>query len=224
MLDPKTPPLAKPARHFCVQYLRSGSQLRRRSCNCSHFAGAKDDTIQSAILRFRRKIRSLGVEHGDLRLSNILWNEELKKALIIDFHRSSFNNRPKILISRERRHNVEDQPLKRVRLPGNANLRGPFITNHGDIRPANVTWNSELCGPMLIDFAQARLVRKRPLTNTRSDGTHSPYRRAEAAKRFRSCLILLDYGNEVLQLVSVILCATAVHSWGTYEQGQQFNL
>nr|KMM71964.1 hypothetical protein CPAG_08264 [Coccidioides posadasii RMSCC 3488] len=123
MLDPKTPPLAKPARHFCVQ----------------------------------RKIRSLGVEHGDLRLSNILWNEELKKALIIDFHRSSFNNRPKILISRERRHNVEDQSLKRVRLPGNANLRGPFITNHGDIRPANVTWNSELCGPMLIDFAQARL-------------------------------------------------------------------
>ncbi|TPX24673.1 hypothetical protein DIZ76_010107 [Coccidioides immitis] len=77
-----------------------------------------DDTIQSAISRSTRKIQSLGVEHGDLRLPNILWNEELKEALTIDFHRSSFNNIPKIVKSRKRRYNVEDQPLKRVRLPG----------------------------------------------------------------------------------------------------------
>ncbi|KAM5440953.1 hypothetical protein MferCBS31731_004092 [Microsporum ferrugineum] len=40
------------------------------------------------IKRSRRQLLNLGVVHGDLRDSNMLWNSELRKVLIIDFHRS----------------------------------------------------------------------------------------------------------------------------------------
>jgi hypothetical protein len=36
--------------------------------------------------RSRKEIHSLGVVHGDLSDGNILWNSELKRILIIDFH------------------------------------------------------------------------------------------------------------------------------------------
>ncbi|KAK9364330.1 hypothetical protein V1509DRAFT_636732, partial [Lipomyces kononenkoae] len=41
------------------------------------------------IERSRKEIRALGVVHGDFRYENILWNEELGRALIIDFHRAT---------------------------------------------------------------------------------------------------------------------------------------
>ena len=53
-----------------------------------------DKTIQCAISRSVKEIRSLGVLHQDLRLENILWNAELKRALIIDFHRCTLDHRP----------------------------------------------------------------------------------------------------------------------------------
>ncbi|KAH1548459.1 hypothetical protein KXX57_001745, partial [Aspergillus fumigatus] len=53
-----------------------------------------DKTIQRAISRSVREIRSLGVSHQDLRPENILWNAELKRALIIDFHRCTLDPRP----------------------------------------------------------------------------------------------------------------------------------
>lgn len=36
--------------------------------------------------RSRKEIRSLGVVHSDLNVGNLLWNSELKRILIIDFH------------------------------------------------------------------------------------------------------------------------------------------
>ncbi|KAJ5829134.1 uncharacterized protein N7525_007387 [Penicillium rubens] len=45
-----------------------------------------DKTIQHAISRSVKEIRSLGICHQDLRPENILWNAELERALIIDFH------------------------------------------------------------------------------------------------------------------------------------------
>lgn len=51
-------------------------------------------TIQRAISRSVKEIRSLGISHQDLRLENILWNTELKRALIIDFHRCTLDHRP----------------------------------------------------------------------------------------------------------------------------------
>ena len=43
------------------------------------------------IARSRKEIRALGVVHGDFRFENILWNAELGRALIIDFHRSKLD-------------------------------------------------------------------------------------------------------------------------------------
>jgi serine/threonine protein kinase len=53
-----------------------------------------DKTVQRAISRSVKEIRSLGIFHQDLRPENILWNAELKRALIIDFHRCTLNHRP----------------------------------------------------------------------------------------------------------------------------------
>ncbi|OJJ47661.1 hypothetical protein ASPZODRAFT_1739647 [Penicilliopsis zonata CBS 506.65] len=43
---------------------------------------------RAEIARSVKKIRKLGVVHGDLRLQNLLWNHELGRVMIIDFHRS----------------------------------------------------------------------------------------------------------------------------------------
>jgi hypothetical protein len=79
----------------------------------------RDESIQRAITRSERKIRALGVVHEDLQLENIMWNAELKRALIIDFHRCTLDNRPiyrrppslKRLLS-----GTEEREVKRVRV------------------------------------------------------------------------------------------------------------
>lgn len=50
--------------------------------------------LSHEIHRSDAEIRSLGVIHEDIRPGNILWNEELRRALIIDFHRSTLACRP----------------------------------------------------------------------------------------------------------------------------------
>lgn len=50
--------------------------------------------LRREIKRSNREIRALGVRHLDLRPDNILWNPELGRALIIDFHRSQLDSRP----------------------------------------------------------------------------------------------------------------------------------
>jgi serine/threonine protein kinase len=61
----------------------------------------------------------LGILHQDLRPENILWNAELKRVLIIDFHRCTFDNRPghKRLGSLKRlRSGPNERESKRVRV------------------------------------------------------------------------------------------------------------
>ncbi|PWY82241.1 hypothetical protein BO70DRAFT_336669 [Aspergillus heteromorphus CBS 117.55] len=46
------------------------------------------------IHKSNKEIRALGIIHEDLRRDNVLWNKELGRALIIDFHRSTLKRRP----------------------------------------------------------------------------------------------------------------------------------
>ncbi|KAF4251477.1 hypothetical protein CNMCM8980_006750 [Aspergillus fumigatiaffinis] len=78
-----------------------------------------DKNIQRAISRSVKEIRSLGILHQDLRPENILWNAELKRALIIDFHRCTLDKRPghKRLGSLKRlRSGPNERKSKRVRV------------------------------------------------------------------------------------------------------------
>ncbi|KAL4888044.1 hypothetical protein BDV59DRAFT_211562 [Aspergillus ambiguus] len=78
-----------------------------------------DKAIQRAIHRSVNEIRRFGVVHQDLRPDNILWNAELQRALIIDFHlctldRPPLDRRPGAL--KRLRCGREERHPKRVRV------------------------------------------------------------------------------------------------------------
>jgi RIO-like serine/threonine protein kinase len=50
--------------------------------------------LRREILRSKNEICALGVGHGDLQPDNILWNAELERTLIIDFHHSTLDCQP----------------------------------------------------------------------------------------------------------------------------------
>ncbi|KAL4997894.1 hypothetical protein BDV10DRAFT_168252 [Aspergillus recurvatus] len=50
--------------------------------------------LRQEIRRSNKEIKALGIVHEDLRRDNILWNKELGRALIIDFHRSALRSQP----------------------------------------------------------------------------------------------------------------------------------
>ena len=60
------------------------------TCNIGH-----QKELKREILRSVKEICSLGVLHEDLRPDNILWDAELRRALIIDFHWAKLDRRPK---------------------------------------------------------------------------------------------------------------------------------
>ncbi|KAL3470214.1 hypothetical protein BJX99DRAFT_239892 [Aspergillus californicus] len=74
-------------------------------------------TIQRAISRSVKEIRSLGILHQDLRLENILWNAELNRALIIDFHRCTLDHQPvHKWPGLRRRRGLKERESKRLRV------------------------------------------------------------------------------------------------------------
>jgi serine/threonine protein kinase len=74
--------------------------------------------LQREIWKSKKEIQALGVRHEDLRLENILWDDELQRALIIDFHRSKLDPRPTGKRAKKRPlGNIEEAiPLKRPRI------------------------------------------------------------------------------------------------------------
>ena len=50
--------------------------------------------LSREIHRSNKEVKALGIIHEDLRRDNVLWCEELGRALIIDFHRSTLRCRP----------------------------------------------------------------------------------------------------------------------------------
>ena len=75
--------------------------------------------LRQEIHRLSKEIKALGIVHEDLRRDNILWNKELGRALIIDFHRSALRSQP---ISRGQRTakrqlcQIEPGDAKRLRI------------------------------------------------------------------------------------------------------------
>ncbi|KAK2750179.1 hypothetical protein FQN57_004675 [Myotisia sp. PD_48] len=76
--------------------------------------------IHAEYKRSERELRSLGVLHQDLRLENILWNPELKRVLIIDFHQCRLaRNKPVDLLKRPigaQKLRDRDRDTKRLKL------------------------------------------------------------------------------------------------------------
>ncbi|KAJ5993340.1 hypothetical protein N7451_009064 [Penicillium sp. IBT 35674x] len=50
--------------------------------------------LRREIHKSNKEVKALGIIHEDLRRDNVLWSEELGRALIIDFHRSTLRCRP----------------------------------------------------------------------------------------------------------------------------------
>lgn len=50
--------------------------------------------LRREIHKSNKEIKALGIIHEDLRRDNVLWSEDLGRALIIDFHRSTLRCRP----------------------------------------------------------------------------------------------------------------------------------
>jgi hypothetical protein len=69
-----------------------------------------------AIKRSLKEIHSLGVLHQDIRRENILWNAELNRALIIDFHQCALVQRPMPGSLKRSRCAHKGREFKRVRV------------------------------------------------------------------------------------------------------------
>jgi serine/threonine protein kinase len=75
--------------------------------------------LRREIHRSNKEIKTLGIIHEDLRLDNVLWSEELERALIIDFHRSTLRRRPanqRPGAAKRRLCQAEAADVKRVRV------------------------------------------------------------------------------------------------------------
>lgn len=75
--------------------------------------------LRREIHRSNKEIKALGIIHEDLRCDNVLWNEELGRALIIDFHRSTLKCRPSLQRPRSAKRRLcyaETDDVKRARV------------------------------------------------------------------------------------------------------------
>ncbi|KAF7590999.1 hypothetical protein BBP40_002141 [Aspergillus hancockii] len=72
---------------------READIYRPRSTSYTELGGSVICYLWLGVVNPLKKIRSLGVLHQDLRPENMLWNAELGRILIIDFH-SELDSRP----------------------------------------------------------------------------------------------------------------------------------
>ncbi|KAL9026984.1 MAG: hypothetical protein Q9196_004432 [Gyalolechia fulgens] len=64
------------------------------------------DAMDMQVNEFRSKLSQFGVQHGDLRGANMLWNEELQRLLFIDFERSTVLPRRRKITKAKTLHDV----------------------------------------------------------------------------------------------------------------------
>ncbi|GIK07190.1 hypothetical protein Aspvir_002846 [Aspergillus viridinutans] len=71
-----------------IYFLHGAGEIRHMLLMAWGGGEIREGERLTEISRSKALIRKLGVVHGDLRLQNMLWNDELGRVLIIDFHRS----------------------------------------------------------------------------------------------------------------------------------------
>lgn len=77
--------------------------------------------LSRKIARSSDDIRMAGVIHDELRLENVLWNDKLRQALIIDFHRCRIDHRPakaRVQHSKRRSYREREDRVQRLSLSG----------------------------------------------------------------------------------------------------------
>ncbi|KAL7649127.1 hypothetical protein ACMYSQ_012472 [Aspergillus niger] len=75
--------------------------------------------LRREIHRSNKEVKALGIIHEDLRRDNVLWCEEIGRALIIDFHRSTLRRRPAtqpLGPAKRRLYQVDAGNAKRLRI------------------------------------------------------------------------------------------------------------
>jgi hypothetical protein len=79
----------------------------------------RTEALVHEIRKSGRDIRALGVMHRDLRYENVLWNAEVGRALIIDFHKVELVPRSKEKQAgslKRRSHKTQDHESKRLQV------------------------------------------------------------------------------------------------------------
>ncbi|KAK9859508.1 hypothetical protein MYU51_013551 [Penicillium brevicompactum] len=76
------------------------------------------DPLRREYSRSINEILALGVVHQDLRPANLLWNAELGRVLIIDFHRCQLDPRPDRKRKREKKHSRGRRRTREGEQPG----------------------------------------------------------------------------------------------------------
>lgn len=81
----------------------------------------KDKAMKSQAQDFEVQLDRLGVQHGDMRTTNMLWNQELQRLIFIDFERSTMAppvNQLPIRVLRElspnKRFSIRQSPPKKM--------------------------------------------------------------------------------------------------------------
>ncbi|KAI4138485.1 MAG: hypothetical protein L6R39_006764 [Caloplaca ligustica] len=81
-----------------------------------------DERMRTQISAFEVKLSRLGIQHGDLRAVNMLWNKELQRLIFIDFERSTVQRRTK---QRSRKVLGEISPNKPTPMGGSTTNKSP---------------------------------------------------------------------------------------------------
>jgi predicted unusual protein kinase regulating ubiquinone biosynthesis (AarF/ABC1/UbiB family) len=104
-----------------IYFLHGGARIKHflllsRSGKQANLVKDEWDML-SEIYQSNQEIRHLGVHHGDLHWSNALWNSQLGRVQLIDFHKSKLlHSKPR---PKRKRTTMDDMsPSKRVNVHG----------------------------------------------------------------------------------------------------------
>ncbi|KAL8707807.1 MAG: hypothetical protein Q9220_007214 [cf. Caloplaca sp. 1 TL-2023] len=99
-----------------------------------------DDLMYTQVDDFRKQLQRVGIRHGDLERSNMLWNDELQRLLFIDFERSVVLRRakPKPTTALQEISPNKLLPLKELRTLKRPQTQGCSVKKGKDLTPSTI--------------------------------------------------------------------------------------